>query len=278
MSTYYIAPSGNDTTGDGSEGSPWQTLSKAIASTVNDDTIILLDGTYTLTGNVSLGLRTYRAQNRSKAILDFGGMGYILNFSGTGTFLLDGLVLQNAAYSDPPLMRIDSMANSIVQLNALLFRDMTWGNRGLIKIQNSTTTDLILSGCVFDDVVCLAGSDGNGILWFNGSGVNSAQFNNGVVYLKSVPSSWTRALAVSYSYTDIPMTVTNTIMVNETGQIVRVFDAPSSGGADHCCFYNITSSPAGTGVITDDPLFIDASNGNFRLRPDSPCLNAGVAL
>jgi hypothetical protein len=29
---YYISPSGNDTTGNGSQGSPWATLSKALAA------------------------------------------------------------------------------------------------------------------------------------------------------------------------------------------------------------------------------------------------------
>jgi hypothetical protein len=33
--------------------------------------------------------------------------------------------------------------------------------------------------------------------------------------------------------------------------------------------------PPGTGTIQADPLFIDATNGNFRLRPDSPARDAG---
>lgn len=33
--------------------------------------------------------------------------------------------------------------------------------------------------------------------------------------------------------------------------------------------------PAGTGTINEDPRFIDAANGNFRLMPDSPARDAG---
>jgi hypothetical protein len=29
------------------------------------------------------------------------------------------------------------------------------------------------------------------------------------------------------------------------------------------------------GNISSDPLFIDPENGDFRLRPDSPCIDAG---
>ena len=36
-----------------------------------------------------------------------------------------------------------------------------------------------------------------------------------------------------------------------------------------------TPLPQGDGNIDVDPLFVDAANGNFRLRADSPCRDAG---
>ena len=36
-----------------------------------------------------------------------------------------------------------------------------------------------------------------------------------------------------------------------------------------------TPLPAGTGCITNDPQFIDAANGNYRLQLTSPCIDAG---
>ena len=45
--TYYIAPTGNDTTGDGSTGTPWLTLKKGMATMSGGDTLIIKDGTYT---------------------------------------------------------------------------------------------------------------------------------------------------------------------------------------------------------------------------------------
>jgi SH3-like domain-containing protein len=54
-STYYISPSGNDTTGDGSNGNPWQTLYKACESVTSSGDIIHVNpGTYTETQQCNL--------------------------------------------------------------------------------------------------------------------------------------------------------------------------------------------------------------------------------
>jgi len=37
-----------------------------------------------------------------------------------------------------------------------------------------------------------------------------------------------------------------------------------------------TPLPAGTGNSANNPLFVNAGNGNYRLRQDSPCINAGL--
>lgn len=46
MTTYYIAPTGNDSTGDGSTGTPWLTIAKFHASCANGDTLRCKDGLY----------------------------------------------------------------------------------------------------------------------------------------------------------------------------------------------------------------------------------------
>jgi hypothetical protein len=54
MATYYVAKTGNDSTGDGSSGSPWKTLNKAIATVPagtagSPNVIILKNGNYNMT-------------------------------------------------------------------------------------------------------------------------------------------------------------------------------------------------------------------------------------
>ncbi|MHC5541346.1 DUF1565 domain-containing protein, partial [Singulisphaera rosea] len=46
MPTYYVATTGNDSTGNGSQATPWRTINKAYLAAANGDTILVADGTY----------------------------------------------------------------------------------------------------------------------------------------------------------------------------------------------------------------------------------------
>jgi hypothetical protein len=45
------------------------------------------------------------------------------------------------------------------------------------------------------------------------------------------------------------------------------------GSLDFCCTTPLPT--AGRGNLDTDPLFVDLATGNFRLQPNSPCINAG---
>jgi len=44
---------------------------------------------------------------------------------------------------------------------------------------------------------------------------------------------------------------------------------------NYCCIQDLIGALGGTGNIDADPLFIDVSDGDLRLLPDSPCIDAG---
>ena len=75
MATYYISPSGNDTTGTGTSALPWLTISKAHTSAANGDTIILKTSTTTYdfsglaSGSVLSTTKTLTVQGESAPAL-----------------------------------------------------------------------------------------------------------------------------------------------------------------------------------------------------------------
>ncbi len=55
---------------------------------------------------------------------------------------------------------------------------------------------------------------------------------------------------------------------NGAPDFANYYDAPMA----YSC---TTPLPAGSGNFTNEPLFVDLTNGNFHLQPGSPCINAG---
>ena len=54
--------------------------------------------------------------------------------------------------------------------------------------------------------------------------------------------------------------------------------AADAGGTESCYTHCAVPGGFGTACVTGDPLFRDAEHGNFRLRPQSPCVNAALRL
>ena len=75
-----------------------------------------------------------------------------------------------------------------------------------------------------------------------------------------------------------PSTFKNTIISSNNGSAFTS-DLFGSSGMTNCCLHNVfvTSASSGTtDCIDGDPQFVDSTTGDLRLRPSSPCINAGT--
>jgi hypothetical protein len=66
-------------------------------------------------------------------------------------------------------------------------------------------------------------------------------------------------------------TLNNCIAYYNTAPLAPNYDATSI--LNYCCTLPLPSS--GAGNFTNPPMFVDLTGGNFRLQPNSPCIDAG---
>jgi hypothetical protein len=74
------------------------------------------------------------------------------------------------------------------------------------------------------------------------------------------------------------VTLTNSIVWGDIAIDSIFSDSTSLSSATYSDIYWWPSTHPGTGNINADPMFVDASNGDLRLRPFSPCIDAGDSM
>lgn len=279
MATWYISPSGNDSTGAGTSGAPWATFAKFLSSSTSGDTCICAAGTY-VWATATITNRTVQAATGATVIFD----GAAANVHWTVT----NSTIRNLQFEDALQVYFDCRGE--ISFYACKFVGLSWlnnfGGYGLFcTLLSSLSHVLNLTGCLFDD--CDRGGSAASTAFFC-SEVSPLTWDINVVncVFCFATTTGSRVLITPQNSTPtIDFAFTNCVFVNTSGQTIT-WSSHLGGGTnnnltsrmDYCCNYSnaIASAPSGTGNITSDPLFVDAANENFNLRPTSPCINAGT--
>ena len=276
MSIYYIDPAGNDTTGDGSSGSPWATVSKANTETTTGDTVILKDGTYTIsTINLSNSV-TWQAENNNLAILDGAGAEVRIKFVADTEMI--GINFTNIVNSTLAVFERQSTGITVTFTNCKIYDIVISPDRG-DALFTFTVANLTFTSCLIYNISTTTYTSTCSMFYMsNGS---NHTFNNCVIHQNNSGNaniySFFEAL-VSTVYVNMK----NTIILND-GDTMTLFKGYAGGDftkdLTYSDFYGTgLSAQAGTGNITSDPLFVDPPNSDFRLRQSSPCLDTGTII
>ena len=260
--TIYVATDGDDTTGDGSFGNPYETIQKGIDEAINDDTVIAADGVYTGPGNRDIDFLgkaiTVRSENGPEECIIFcnlEGRGFYFDNGEDESSIVDGFtIVAGKDYYDPP--PISTFGGGIYCGNG----SPTIRNCIITESDASFGGGIYGSSTIINCLICNnTGYNGAGI-WYSSNTkiLNCTIVGNWCVNIDSggVDGSGGQVIN-SIVWSNIP----NQIAGNPT---VRYSDV--QGGW------------TGEGNIDADPLFVYPSglDGNLRLLPGSPCIDAGT--
>lgn len=270
--------------GDGSPERPYRRIGDAIAGAANGDTIRIASGRYLENLVIDRDLRLLGSPGPEPTRIDGGLAGRVIDAPIPLTLELEDLVLERGAASNGAGVRA---IGAVLRLRRVRIERCEFGNAltggiggGLLQQGGS----LELAACAIVENRSFAGSldvgAGIGALFArvalqdcliagNRSASASAISIFGDLDLRGCTLVDNAAEAIALSRG--ALVVEHSIFWANGGPSIQLF-GPSSAAVR---WSNIEGGTTGAGNLAADPRFVDPAAGDYRLRLDSPCLDAG---
>lgn len=311
----YVATTGSDTAGDGSQAHPFATIAAAAAHAVSGDTVHVAAGTYAGDVTTKASGVTYVSDTPGTAkLVGDDSTGFVWQNSGDNVSISgfdvsgqsDRLGIYMSGSSD---VAKGNTVHDILTNAAAYAAAQSSGNGGAgIEVDGyaGATGGSVLANTVFDvgpsgQVSSLLGgiyvaeqsasvennliyaTAGTGIETWHGAGsdaiVNNTvdQAADGGIYVGSGDSG-------SSATTGDHMTVENNII---TGSKFGIVEGGTTGThnsyvdnlvyGDGAAPISLQNGLAASGTVTGDPLYLNAAGHDYHLTPDSPAIGAGTS-
>jgi len=239
-------------------GSQWyETIQDALCESAYGDEIIVHPGTYReniyfFGKNVVLrSTHPSAADTVAKTILDGGGVAPVIFFNGNEneTCVLSGFTIRNgAAHWGAGIA--GNATHATIQNNVITQNSAGWGGGGLYGCHGVIQNNII---------------SGNSARWSSGGGLSSC---DGLIRNNTIVGNeceWGAGLSGCYG------SIRNCIIWGNIGS-----NDPQIYSSHEPTYSCIQDWSVGRDTnVADDPRLVDAENGDFRLMPDSPCIDAG---
>ena len=255
MATVYIKPGTGS--GSGTLAAPYfySELGTAESAAGSGGTILFTDGTYNNTGNFDASGVIYQSVNLNGAIV-------------TGTQLTIGSSSNSVTVKNFKVTtndRTDIFGSATVVQNCHFEKDNinygVWFRAAIADFSNNVYINNVTS-----------------VANFLGSPGNASIFSGNSVFIKGLNGRSSGSVGNNAPDFSGSNTIKNNIFsTDDTAN--NVISESISTHTTNCSFNQFGSSntSGGTNNVFSDPLFVDSANSDLRLRPSSPCINAGVA-
>ncbi len=280
--TYFVSLEGADITGNGSPDLPYQSIQRAVNTTIPGDTVIVRPGHY------------------------FGNLKYY----GRDIVVASEFILtQQDSTIQQTIIDADSVTGSVVEFiygetntAELIGFTLTGGTGhwfdgsfggGIFCSDSSPTLKHLIIRNNYLFIIGFTGGIGGGVFINDASPIleniqidhNSAYFG-GAVYIQGNSSVWMDKMTISNNYVIDSLFVqgnTDGIVVTYGSNLYMTNSILWNNGTENYTFIgevdiqysDIQDGWDGTGNIDTAPLFVDPENGDYHLQPDSPCIDAG---
>jgi len=174
----YVSTTGNDTSGTGTAALPFKTIVKGVQAAPSGGTVLVLSGTYPVTGPIYVGKPlTIQKSGSSAVIINASGWTstdtYVLGIVNTSSVTIDGLTISNKIGNASKGIWILANSGATANLNNITVKNCTVSNIGWIS--NNLSSIPANSGIVANAIKVDAG---NGTYAITNVKIENNQVNN----------------------------------------------------------------------------------------------------
>ncbi len=301
-STFYLSAGGNDNSDGLSPTTAWRTMRKANRELGPGDTLLLESGEYIhpvapLVSGYPDKRITYRAQSKGKAVLNgYNALSPLISIEAVDYITVDGVLLESMRDGIQGAVEINN-SSGVEILNCrvgdkkaisatftkafivnsspglLLEGNTVWGTR--YHFVGGGMPDLVVRNNTFvGGAVCIFKLDSG----------TKVKFSGNIFYNTRCWANYESMLIFRNSLSDIESDYNLFCATKSNGDSasianVYVYDSASTSWKKAVPGSTLKEWKKTSGLdrnsIQQDPLFEDAENGDFRLRPGSPAIGKG---
>ena len=279
--------------GTGTVTDPYNNFATAVSNiTSNDNVIAVLDGSHALvqsetggsatTSTLSLGGTATKLTvvgesiDGTTLVASGSSWGSAFNLRATSIALkLETLTLQNDTNSHLGVIVCgDNTSVEVIECKLTLGVSASDNGNGWFVGDTNPDSSLTIKNCFID---CASDTTSKGALAGGGSedGYNVFDIQGNTLVINGGNANYFIDNNVGVSLSSFVLK--NNILVGNKGTelISNTTTNIQPTTASHNCYHNLgvnsDNAPDSAGAVFGDPQFIDSANGDFRLRPSSPC-------